>query len=74
MNKYKTSEHTNLNKNKHIDKRTNQQFPERKGSGEGEMVKGDQLYGTVWKLKFLVVSMLSGIQKQKYNIIHMKLI
>ena len=25
--------------------------------------KGDQLYGTAWKLKFLVVSMLSGIQK-----------
>ena len=45
MNKYKTSEHRNLNKNKHIDKRTNQQFPERKGSGEGEMLKGDQLYG-----------------------------
>ena len=45
MNKYKASEHRNLNKNKHINKRTNQQFPERKGSGECKMVKGDQLYG-----------------------------
>ena len=52
MNKYKTSEHTNLNKNKHIDKRTNQQFPERKGSGEDETGKGDQLYGDGWNLNF----------------------
>lgn len=45
--------------------------------GEGAVVghtmdKGDQVYGGRWKL--LVVSILKGIQNQKYNMVNMKVI
>lgn len=43
------------------------------GSGENEMVTGDQQYGEKWKLYFLAVSMQSYIQKLNYNVVHMKL-